>query len=127
MKLRIRPVVGLLAAPLPIIALAAAPAFAAQPAAQSPAALRGDVVAAVSHSVRTGDVAAGQRISVAVSLAQRDTAGLDAFLNQVTDPNSAEYQHYLTVDQFAQRFGATPATVAKVSAYLAGQGCRSAT
>ncbi|WP_329566875.1 S53 family peptidase [Kitasatospora sp. NBC_01266] len=122
MKLRIRPVVGLLAAPLPIIALAAAPAFAAQPAAQSPAALRGDVVAAVSHSVRTGDVAAGQRISVAVSLAQRDTAGLDAFLNQVTDPNSAEYQHYLTVDQFAQRFGATPATVAKVSAYLAGQG-----
>ncbi|MDH6117999.1 kumamolisin [Kitasatospora sp. GAS204A] len=122
MKSRIRPVIGLLAAPLPIIALAATPAFAVQPAAQSPAVLRGDVVAAVSHSARTGEVPAGQRISVAVSLAQRDTAGLDAFLNRVTDPSSPDYQHYLTVDQFAQRYGATPATVAKVSGYLAGQG-----
>lgn len=91
MKPRIRPVIGLLAAPLPIIALAAVPAFAATPDAQSPSALRGDVVSAVSHSVRTGDVAADQQISVAVSLTQRDTAGLDAFLNQVTDPNSPSY------------------------------------
>ncbi|GAB2710402.1 S53 family peptidase [Kitasatospora kifunensis] len=122
MKPRIRPGIGLLAAPLPIIALAAVPAFAATPDAQSPTALRGDVVAAVSHSVRTGDVAANQRISVAVSLAQQDTAGLDTFLSQVADPSSPNYQHYLTVDQFAQRFGASPQTVAKVSAYLAAQG-----
>lgn len=124
MKPRIRPVIGLLAAPLPIIALAAVPAFAATPDAQSSSALRGDVVSAVSHSARTGDVAADQQISVAVSLTQRDTAGLDTFLNQVTDPNSPNYQHYLTVDQFAQRFGATPQTVAKVSAYLASQGLK---
>ncbi|MFI9270709.1 protease pro-enzyme activation domain-containing protein [Kitasatospora sp. NPDC052896] len=121
MKSRIRPVIGLLAAPLPIIALAASPAFAAQPAAQ-PAALQSDVVTAVNHSVRTGEVASGQRISVAVSLAQRDVAGLDTFLSQVSNPNSAQYQHYLTVDQFADRFGATPETVAKVSGYLAAQG-----
>ncbi|MFF7632430.1 protease pro-enzyme activation domain-containing protein [Kitasatospora sp. NPDC008050] len=124
MKPRIRPVIGLLAAPLPIIALAAVPAFAATPDAQSSSALRGDVVSAVSHSARTGDVAADQQISVAVSLTQRDTAGLDTFLSQVTDPNSPNYQHYLTVDQFAQRFGATPQTVAKVSAYLASQGLK---
>ncbi|MDH6134062.1 kumamolisin [Kitasatospora sp. MAA4] len=122
MKSRIRPLIGLLAAPLPILALAVSPAFAAQPAAQQLPALRGDVVAAVNHSVRTGAVDAGQQISVAVSLAQRNTAGLDTFLSQVADPQSAQYQHYLTVDQFAAQFGATPETVAKVSGYLAAQG-----
>ncbi|WP_035846650.1 S53 family peptidase [Kitasatospora azatica] len=117
MKSRFRPVIGLLAAPLPIIALAATPAFAA-PQVE----VRGDVVAAVSNSTRTGEVAADQRISVAVSLAQRDPAGLDAFLAQVTDPASPSYQHYLTVDQFADRFGADQQTVAKVTGYLAAQG-----
>ncbi|MDH6112424.1 kumamolisin [Kitasatospora sp. MAP12-15] len=122
MKSRIRPIIGLLAAPLPILALTVSPAFAAQPAAQQLPALRGDVVAAVNHSVRTGAVDAGQQISVAVSLAQRNTAGLDAFLAQATDPHSAQYKHYLTVDQFTDRFGATPEAVAKVSGYLASQG-----
>jgi kumamolisin len=84
--------------------------------------VRGDVLPAVSHSVRTGQVATDQRISVAVSLAQRDRAGLDAFLAQVADPASPGYQHYLTVDQFADRFGADPQTVAKVTRFLAAQG-----
>ncbi|WP_441247566.1 S53 family peptidase [Kitasatospora sp. McL0602] len=131
MKPRLRPIVGLLAAPLPIIALAASPVFAATSAdsSGSPAAdrsasagLRGDLLPAVSHSIRTGQVAADRRISVAVSLNQRDAAGLDTFLAKVTDPKSAQYQHYLTVDQFAERFGAAPATVAKVSDYLETQG-----
>ncbi|GAA2253424.1 MULTISPECIES: S53 family peptidase [Kitasatospora] len=121
MKSRLKPLIGLIAAPLPIIALAAAPAFAA-PAAVQRVALDGNVIPAVSHSTRLGDVAADQRITVAVSLNQRDRAGLDAFLAQVTDPKSPGYQHYLTVGQFAQRFGAAPATVAKVSAYLKSQG-----
>ncbi|GAA1985666.1 S53 family peptidase [Kitasatospora viridis] len=119
MKSRLRPVIGLLAAPLPIIAFAAAPAFAAQPATVE---VKGDVVAAVAHSARTGNVAADQPISVAVNLAQRDTAGLDTFLAQVTDPASAQYQHYLTVSQFADRFGASPEAVAKVTGYLKAQG-----
>ncbi|MDH6575058.1 S53 family peptidase [Kitasatospora sp. MAP5-34] len=121
MKSRLKPLVGLIAAPLPILALAASPAFAVTPDAQQ-VALRGDVVQAVSHSTRTGEIAADRRISLAVSLKQRDAAGLDAFLAQVTDPNSAQYQHYLTVDQFADRFGATQETVAKVTAYLKAQG-----
>ncbi|AUG75167.1 peptidase S8 [Kitasatospora sp. MMS16-BH015] len=129
MKLRLRPVIGLLAAPLPVLALAATPVFAATPAdstgsltAARSTNLRGDLLPAVSHSIRTGKVAADRRISVAVSLNQRDTAGLDTFLAQVTDPKSTQYKHYLTVNQFAQRFGATPATVAKVTEYLKSQG-----
>ncbi len=123
MKSRLKPLIGLIAAPLPILALAATPAFATGPDAQQ-VALRGDVVQAVSHSTRTGEVAAGQQISLAVSLKQRDSAGLDAFLVQVTDPKSPHYQQYLTVDQFADRFGATPETVAQVTSYLKAQGLR---
>ncbi|MFC1411225.1 protease pro-enzyme activation domain-containing protein [Streptacidiphilus sp. N1-12] len=120
MKLPIRPIVGLLAAPLPIIALVAVPAGAAtKPATQ---ALRGDVVQAVGHSARVGAVPAGRSLSVTVSLTPRDPAGLTAFLKQVADPASAQYRHYLTVKQFADRFGASASSIAQVTDYLKGQG-----
>ena len=120
MKLPIRPVIGLLAAPLPILALVATPALAANRPATQP--LRGDVVQAVGHSTRIGAVPAARSISVTVSLAGRDSAGLAAFLKQVADPSSAQYKQYLTVKQFASRFGATKADIATVTSYLKGQG-----
>src|SRR5581483_9217161 len=64
------------------------------------------------------------QVTVTVSLKQRDTAGLDTFLAQVSDAHSPLYQHYLTVTQFAQRYGATPAAVAQVSSYLTGHGLK---
>jgi kumamolisin len=123
-KLPLRYAIGLIAAPLPIIALAVSPAQAAvrpAPAAVS-VALRGDVVPALAHATRTGTLPVGRSITVTVTLAQRDQAGLQAFVQSVADPKSPQYKHYLTVKQFAQRFGAAPATVAEVSAYLSGHG-----
>jgi kumamolisin len=120
-KLSLRSALGLIAAPLPIIALAVAPAHAAAPA---PQAIRGDVVPAVAHSTVTGKVAANRSVPVSLSLAVRDQAALDAFLAQVTDARSPQYKHYLTVQQFAQRFAPTPTTVAKVRAYLTAQGLK---
>ncbi|QMU77516.1 S8/S53 family peptidase [Streptacidiphilus sp. PB12-B1b] len=119
MKLPLRYAIGLLAAPLPILAVAVVPAQAAQPGTL---ALRGDVVPAVSQAARVGTLAASTSIQVTVSLAQRDQAGLQTFLKEVADPASAQYKHYLTVKQFADRFGAAPATVAQVSAYLKSHG-----
>lgn len=121
MKSRLKAAIGLLAAPLPIIALAAAPAFAANAPAAT-AALRGDVVPAVSHSAVTGTVDANRRMSVSVSLTPRDQAGLTSFVSQVADPKSPLYKHYLTVKQFAARFGADRAAVDRVSGYLRAQG-----
>ncbi|MEY9847861.1 protease pro-enzyme activation domain-containing protein [Streptacidiphilus sp. MAP5-3] len=112
---------GLLAAPLPAIA-ALALTTPAHAVAQPQVALRGDVVSAISHSVRTGAVASSTRLNVTVSLAMRDQAGLRAFLAQVTDPHSAQYKHYLTVSQFAARYGAGQATVNEVTGYLKSQG-----
>ncbi|MBC3839871.1 hypothetical protein GXW82_05520 [Streptacidiphilus sp. 4-A2] len=69
-------------------------------------------------------MAARTSITVTVSLAQRDQAGLTTFLSEVANPASAQYKHYLTVKQFAGRFGATPATVASVRSYLAAHGLK---
>lgn len=123
MKLPLRYAIGLLAAPLPILALAVVPAQAATPGSAS-VALRADTVPAVSQSARVGTLAAQTSVTVTVSLAQRDAAGLQSFLKQVADPASAQYKHYLTVKQFAQRFGASAATTAAVRSYLASHGLK---
>ncbi|MGW5355349.1 S53 family peptidase [Streptomyces sp. NPDC004031] len=113
----------LAAAATPALLLAAVPAaFAAQPDTAR-VALSGDVLPGLSsHAVRTGAVAAGDRISVAVSLTPRDSKALDAFVAQVGDPASASYGHYLTKAQFAARFGRSDADVKKVTDYLRAQG-----
>ncbi|QMU70833.1 protease pro-enzyme activation domain-containing protein [Streptacidiphilus sp. P02-A3a] len=124
MKLPLRYAIGLLAAPLPILALAVVPAQAAPTPGAATVALRADTVPAVAQSTLVGAVSARTSVSVTVSLAQRDPAGLQAFLKQVADPASAQYKHYLTVKQFAQRFGAAPGAAAQVSAYLTGHGLK---
>jgi kumamolisin len=108
------------AIPAALALAGAAPAFAVD----AKVAVKGDTLAAVGHSTRTGEVASGHRMSVTVSLTPRNGKGLDAFLAQVTNPKSAQYKHYLTPAQFAARYGATPATIAKVSAYLRSQGLK---
>jgi kumamolisin len=117
-KTRLR-LIGLLAAPLPVLALAAAPATA-QTSVRT--ALRGETVAAVGHATRVGDLAATGRLSLEVSLAPQNEAGLQTFINQVSDPASPLYQHYLTVAQFADRFGASAATIQSVTTYLRSEG-----
>ncbi|RAG82677.1 peptidase S8 [Streptacidiphilus pinicola] len=125
MSRRLRALVGLLAAPLPIIALGAgaAPALAAGAPART-SAVAGDLLPGLSHSVATGAVAPDRRISVQLSLAPRNREGLAAFLAQVANPDSAQYKHYLTVRQFADRYGADAATVARVTAFLTAQGLK---
>lgn len=87
-------------------------------------ALSRDVVPAVSHSAQTGKVAAGKAVRTTVSFTPRNQAGLDSFLAKVADPKAKEYKHYLTVKQFAARYGATAATVAKTTSYLKSQGLK---
>ena len=121
MSFRLR-LLGVLAAPLPILVMAAVPSFASQSPAPARIPLRGAEVAAVSHSVRTGGLAADRQLSVSVSLAPRDPAALDAFVAKVSDRSSAEYGHYLTPAQFADRFGPTTAQINQVTSYLRSQG-----
>jgi len=119
-KKRLR-LIGLLAAPLPVLALAAAPATASQaPAART--ALSSEVVSAVSRAAHTGTIASGQKLSLEVSLTPRNQAGLAAFVKEVSDPASPLYRHYLTVPEFAAQYGASSATISAVSSYLKSEG-----
>ncbi|MEU6479895.1 S53 family peptidase [Streptomyces sp. NPDC047017] len=123
MKSRLK-LLGLVA--VPSLLAAAVPAAWAADSAQphtTRAAVTGDVLTGLTqHATRTGAVAAGQRIAVAVSLAPRGGKALDTFVAQVSDPKSSSYGHYLTKQQFAARFGRTTAEVEQLKDYLRGQG-----
>jgi subtilase family serine protease len=52
-----------------------------------------------------GRLPANQSMRIDVVLPVRD--GLDNFLREIYDPSSSSYRHFLTVDQFTERFGPT--------------------
>ena len=57
-----------------------------------------------------------------MALAPRDPAGLQAFATAVSSPASPEFRQYLSVGQFAARFGASPAAIAAVQGALTADG-----
>jgi hypothetical protein len=69
-----------------------------------------------------GAVASDTPVHVTVTLQPRDPTALEAFATAVSTPGSPQYRHYITPAQFAQRFGATPGTVAAVRASLRSHG-----
>ena len=122
MKTRLR-MIAALAAPLPILALAAAPASASPPAPElTRVTLTSDVVAAATPAARIGAVAPDTRLSLEISLVPRNQADLDAFIASVSDPSSKTYEHYLTVAQFAANYGASAKTIAATTSYLKAEG-----
>jgi subtilase family serine protease len=59
-----------------------------------------------------------------LALASAHARALSSFLTSLDDTASTQYHHFLTPAAFARRFGATPATVAAVRAYLRSFGLR---
>ena len=124
MKVNLR-IIGVLAAPLPIFALAAPLASAStSPAATGRVVLASSAAAdvAATHAARTGAVASGQQLGLEVSLQPRNQTQLAAFLKAVSDPKSTSYKHYLTVAQYVAEYAPTAAQIAQVSAYLKSEG-----
>ncbi len=56
-----------------------------------------------------GPVLGSTLISISIGLPVRDPVGLQAFIDQASQPTSAGYRHYLTIDQFRTTYGATDA------------------
>jgi subtilase family serine protease len=69
-----------------------------------------------------GALPAATALRVTVALASRDPLALAAYANGVSAPGSGEYHQYLSVAQFAVRFGATPAAIDAVRSSLATHG-----
>ena len=105
--------------------LALTAAFASTPASASASArtVRVGTTPHVPHGAHAlGALAGGSPLSLSIGLTPRDPAGLAAYARAVVTPGSGVYHQYLTVAEFAQRFGPTGATIAAVRASLAAHG-----
>jgi uncharacterized repeat protein (TIGR01451 family) len=71
--------------------------------------LRGHVPAAVSQAqaVPLGRVDSEKMMQISIGLSVRNPAALSNLLQQISDPSSPNFRHYLTQAQFADAFGAT--------------------
>lgn len=106
---------------LPMLAGAAPPAGHSVVSAL-PTRAKTSVQAASKSPVRLGPTDPSQPISVTLSLQGSAPAALAQTLAAIHNPLSPEYHHYLTPDQFAQRFGASQAEQSQVSAALQAGG-----
>lgn len=76
-------------------------------AAQEMKTLYGHVPAAISryHLKPTGQLAPDSVLNLTISLPLQNQQALNNLLQQVYDPSSSNYHHYLTPDQFNAQFG----------------------
>src|ERR1035441_3930273 len=90
--------------------------------AAAPTATLGTAPVVPAGSVALGPMAASTPLKLDIALAPRDPAALDAFLQQLYDPASPEYHHFLAKGQFGPLFGAAASTVTDVASTLSSLG-----
>jgi subtilase family serine protease len=73
------------------------------------------------HATNTGQLSAS-RMSVEVVLQPADKAGLNALLDGLYTPGSADYGHWLAAGQFNSMFAPSRATVQAMTSYLRSKG-----
>ena len=76
-------------------------------ASAAPQRLHGHVPAVVSQLLSVGRAESAQRLNLSIGLPLRNAEALNALLQQIYDPASPFYRHYLTPAQFTERFGPT--------------------
>jgi subtilase family serine protease len=69
-----------------------------------------------------GHVPAIQHLHLAISLPMRNRAELESLLQQVYDPQSANFHHYLSVKEFTERFGPSESDYAAVLNFAQANG-----
>ena len=113
--LRIATVVALVSAVL-------APANSQQSTSRAVIATR--LPADLSSAVDAGPSPSSQRLSLTLTLAQTpaQTAALEQFLADVSNSSSPSYHQWLTPQQFASSYGASPDELAAATAWLQAQG-----
>jgi subtilase family serine protease len=105
---------ALVAAPI-VLGASAASASNHRIRVQTSAALPGG-----AHALGAMRMSAALKLTVA--LRPQSASALQSFATAVSTPGSPLYRHFLTVDQFARRFGATPAQISAVQSELRSQG-----
>jgi subtilase family serine protease len=74
------------------------------------------------HARTLGALPSSTPLNLTVALRPRNASALQSFATAVSTPGSPQYRHFLTVGQFADRFGATTDQIASVRSQLRAQG-----
>jgi hypothetical protein len=98
----LRHVIGYVAAAGMALGLLVTPAQA-----QQRRTLSGHVPSAATQLQPVDRLPGSTRLNLAIGLPLRNQEGLTKLLQQVYDPTSPQYRHYLTTEQFTGRFGPT--------------------
>jgi len=84
--------------------------------------LLGSIPQEVSTSTKISHALQGQALDLRVILPLRNQAELNTLIKDIYDPNSPNYQHYLTPTQFTQQFSPSSIDIASVKEFLKAQG-----
>lgn len=79
----------------------------------------------LQSEIDQGLVATSQNVTVSLVLRLRNQAALETYIQQTITPGSAHFRKFLSTAEFAQRYGATDAQIARVQSFLAKQGLHS--
>lgn len=89
--------------------------------------LRGNVRAQARPEFDRGPVEGSFRlehITMMFKPSDAQQASLDTLLRQLQNPSSPNYHHWLTPEQFGERFGLSPNDLAKITSWLQAEGFR---
>jgi subtilase family serine protease len=78
----------------------------------------GSAVAAPQNAIVMGPEDESKAITITVWLNQHNKPALDALVEQLYDPNSPNYHHFLTMKEYKEQFAPTAGDVAAVRAFL---------
>ena len=76
----------------------------------------------VFKSTLVAPLAESQEISVLLALPSSDPAGLSAFIKHVSNPSDSLFHHYLSPEQFAQKFGGNESDYTALKNWAAANG-----
>jgi len=98
--------------------------FASAAMAAETQVLSGHVPLAVTqlNLLPLGRLPGTNRLNLAIGLPLRNQGALDALLQQISDPTSPGFRHYLTPEQFAERFGPTEKDYEALVAFATSHG-----
>ena len=84
--------------------------------------LHGHVPAVVSHLPAKGNLSAATDLQLTLGLPLRNCGALTNLLQQIYDPSSTNYHHYLSPEQFTAQFGPTEADYQAVIDFAQAKG-----
>src|SRR5271155_3623470 len=79
---------------------------------------------AVAHMTPLSHLPSSQHLSLALSLPLRNQQALTDFLRQLSDPTSPNFRHYLSPEQFTEKFGPSEADYAALIDFAKSHGLK---